>query len=96
MAGVMIFMVLIFWVAPIFVAGSLGRTRGRYLLGFVLGIVLGWIGVIIIAVLEPTSEIRREMDLQNGFPCPFCMEPVRNGASVCPHCRRDLPPPRNA
>lgn len=92
MAVVMILMVLVFWVAPIWIAASLGKSRGRYLLGFVLGIALGWIGVIIIAILEPTAEFRREMDLQEGFPCPFCMEPVRNGASVCPHCRRDLPP----
>ena len=93
MAFVMILMLLVFWVAPIWVATSIGKSRGRQLLGFLLGIVLGWIGVIIIAVLEPTAEFRREMDLKDGFPCPFCMEPVRTGASVCPHCRRDLPPP---
>lgn len=23
--------------------------------------------------------------------CPFCAEPVRYAAAVCPHCRRDLP-----
>lgn len=24
--------------------------------------------------------------------CPFCAEPVRNAAVLCPHCRSDLPP----
>ena len=22
--------------------------------------------------------------------CPHCLEPVRVGASVCPHCQRDI------
>ena len=25
--------------------------------------------------------------------CPFCAEPIRPGATVCPHCQRDLPAP---
>lgn len=28
--------------------------------------------------------------------CPFCAEPARHAAKVCPHCRRDLPAKRKS
>ncbi len=92
MSILMILFVLILWVAPIWAAASLGKSRGRLGLGLLLGIVLGWIGVLLIAVLGQTPEAQRAALLKEGFPCPFCQEPVRNGATVCPHCQRDLPP----
>jgi uncharacterized membrane protein YeaQ/YmgE (transglycosylase-associated protein family) len=38
-------------------------VKGRPLTGFLLGIVLGWIGVVILALLPPTAEkqVQRRM-----------------------------------
>ena len=52
--------VFIIWVviAPA-VASWIGyRVKGRSLTGFLLGIFLGWLGVLIIALLPPTAEMR--------------------------------------
>lgn len=50
------------WILPVVVASAVGHHKGRLALGVVLGIFLGWIGVIIIAVIPPTraERLRRE------------------------------------
>ncbi len=81
----------VLWVA--IVVGAVwvsGRKKGLALWGWVLGILLGWIGVIIMMVIPPSPESQRREALLTGFACPHCHEPVRHGASVCPHCGRDI------
>jgi hypothetical protein len=53
---------LIFWVAPWVIGGLVGSRKGLVALGIVLGVLLGWIGVIIIAFVRPTQAelVRRE------------------------------------
>jgi len=41
----------IFWIAPIFVAHQLGLSRNRT--GWVWGLLLGWLGVFIVALMKP-------------------------------------------
>ncbi|NMP20776.1 hypothetical protein [Sulfobacillus harzensis] len=88
----MIVIVLLLWVVAFFVAAWIGYKKGRQPLGIVLGLFLGWVGVLIMALVGPTSEAARAEALRQGFPCPYCQEVVRHGATVCPHCQRDLPP----
>jgi len=81
---------LFMWIAPIWISVHLGHTKGHALLGWLVGLLLGWIGVIIMLVVSPSIEAQRQEALAWGFACPFCKEPVRHGAIVCPHCQRDL------
>lgn len=55
---------LIFWVAPWVIGGLVGSRKGHVALGIVLGVLLGWIGVIIIAFVRPTQAelVRRERE----------------------------------
>ncbi|TNF28016.1 MAG: SHOCT domain-containing protein [Deltaproteobacteria bacterium] len=46
----------------IIVGAVIGSNKGRAGLGFVLGLLLGWIGVIIIAVLEPSAAVQVERE----------------------------------
>jgi len=60
-------LILLIWVvAAIFVAGAIGNRKGRPGTGFLLGLFLGWIGVIIIACIPPTREmlVQRERERQ--------------------------------
>lgn len=93
---VVFLLIILLGVLPIWISVHLGNQKGHYLAGWLLGLFLGWIGVIIMAILSPSADSERQRLLQTGFPCPHCREPVQQGATVCPHCRRDvnpIPPP---
>lgn len=66
------------------IAGSLiwQRKGGSALSRFLIGFVLGVFGIAFIAIANPGG--RR--------PCPYCREPMRVDATVCPHCHRDVEP----
>ena len=44
-------------VGAIFAAGAIGNRKGRRRRRFLLGLFLGWIGVIIIALIPPTRDM---------------------------------------
>jgi hypothetical protein len=75
--------VIVFWIIPIFVAVSQGRTKDRA--GLAYGIFLGWIGVIVLAFLPPRKG-------DKFVECRFCKEPIRRDATVCAHCQREVGP----
>ena len=46
-----VFLVLL-WVLPIYVGDRMGRGRGQTALGVVLGVLLGWIGVLVLLLVN--------------------------------------------
>ena len=58
------FTLLVIWVLAIGVAYLIGERKGRTGEGLALGILLSWLGVIIIAVMQPSraEKIRRESE----------------------------------
>ncbi len=52
-------LIIISWIIAVIVAARIGsRLKGRPNLGIILGLFLSWIGVIIIAVMPPTHDMR--------------------------------------
>jgi hypothetical protein len=52
-------LILLIWALGGIIAATLvGRRKGRPWTGFVLGLLLGWIGVAVIAVTPPTYAMR--------------------------------------
>lgn len=59
-----------------------GRMKNRVGFGIVISLLLGPLGVLIVALMDP---------VQNGRACPFCCGSVPLAASKCCHCGSDLP-----
>ena len=58
---------LIFWVVIATVLGGvIGERKGRTGAGVALGLFLGWVGVIIIAVMQPSEEVQRKRREEQG------------------------------
>lgn len=60
-AGVVLLFGLIFWVVvATLVGGLVGSRKGRGGLGALLGFLLGWIGVLIIALMKPSPDFEKQ------------------------------------
>ena len=55
-------LLLVWEVGAVAVASIIGSRRGRPWTGFLLGLILGWIGVIVIALITPTHAKRVERE----------------------------------
>lgn len=89
------------------VGAAIGTSKGRGVAGFWLGALLGFIGWIIVAVMEPTPEVRaqRNAELANAIGgnetlttkgttrlCPWCAEDIKSQARICRFCNREVEP----
>ena len=72
------------------VGAVIGANKDMALVGFLLGFFVGPIGLVVIAVLQPTrAQADRIARRQGMVQCPNCREFIRPAAMVCPWCRRD-------
>ena len=66
------------------------KVKGRTLTGFLLGIFLGWIGVLITALLPPTAEKRVQRSMRDTA---VAEEAARRQAGYQPWAREPTAPP---
>lgn len=84
---------LVIWIVMGFIGMAIGSSKGRGGFGFLMGLLLGFIGWIIVAVMP---EAKQAPTTVAGTPtnvvCPHCRAPIDRRASVCATCRRDVKP----
>lgn len=88
---------------PFAIIGSaIGSNKGHAGAGFVLGLLFGPIGLIIVAVIPATPEAEAVRSAQVAAAtqvlagqrlrhCPWCAEVIQPAAIICKHCGRDVP-----
>ncbi len=63
------------------IPAKIAQGKGRSFVGW-------WVfGLLFLIVALPASLIIK----RRGRVCPLCAEPIQAAASVCPHCRHDVP-----
>lgn len=68
------------WIVSVFVSTAIGSKKGNPIAGFIVGLILGPIGVIL-AIFSGDK---------NRVSCKYCAEKIRKEAVVCPCCQKDL------
>ena len=69
----------IFWIICGIAAGIIGGQKGAGCLGFIVGFLLGPVGIVIALVMKGERKI-----------CPHCRGYVDLHASKCPHCQESI------
>jgi hypothetical protein len=87
--------VVILWIVPIFVGHAIGKSKNRH--GGWWGFFLGWLGVIIVAVLPPRPGMTLdELERRKNVSSPQWYERKRAELLAtqthreCPHCKEQM------
>lgn len=87
---------VIVWIVPIFVANAVGKAKNRA--GVPYGLLLGWLGVLILAVLPPAQprdrvwleKNRLRMGEREYQTAVAALDEAERRYRECPHCKERM------
>jgi len=88
--------VLIIWLSSPVIGYLIGKSKGREGAGLLLGLLLGPLGWLLVAV-GPNYRNKQVMNIsEEKNNCPYCKELIIKGAIKCKHCGSMLNTATNA
>lgn len=84
---------LVFMLILAIIPAVIAKHKGRnFFTWYVYGYFLWLIALVHSIVMSKTKELREQelLDSLEYVRCPHCLEIIRNGASICPHCQKRL------
>ena len=84
----------VLWIGSAIVASRLSEEKGQGGgIGAFLGLVLGPLGLLIIALTADNPEGLQRVAIRKGIrPCPACAEFIRREARKCRYCFEEVEP----
>lgn len=91
---------VVLWIVPIFVANAIGGPKGRA--GAAYGIFLGWLGVLVVALLPPLTAEQQLASLERDRNMLNAADYAKKRAAVetklrpqhayreCPFCKESM------
>ena len=84
---------LVFWFIFALAVGFIADARGRSGFGwFFLAILISPLIACVLILALPTPRSKSALSQRGRRLCPFCAEPIRLEAKLCPHCRSEVTP----
>jgi hypothetical protein len=74
------------------VPAAIAKNKGRsFVLWWLFGAALFIVALPVALLIKPDAEAIERQQLVDGMKkCPYCAEFIKNEASVCKHCAREL------
>lgn len=86
---------IVFLVFLAFVPAEIAQAKGRpFWFWYFLGLFLVLPALIAALVIKNTKTAREATETElECRDCPFCVQIIPSGTTICPYCDRDLRPP---
>jgi len=84
-----VLLVVVLWIGFACIPASIASSKGRTFFGYWLFGLFFFLPALVVVLLQPPLVSSNAPGMRS---CPLCLSAIPARATVCSHCRRDVPP----